>query len=511
MLSFRDLLVCAFVSTMALWCSTPAMGQQSESSSLSTPQAGADLDLSRLALWLDAGAGRKQIGPTLFEVPVGASQTGYVSLGALPDGPNPLLPAGMAGTAVLVRIFVPATGHDEVFLLYVPGTDPSVERPLLTGFHSYGSSHGTIATLTGFLREAEVREWFLVAPIQSGGPGYSQVSYGTVQSQEHVEAVLSLLLGYYSIDRDRLYGVGFSMGGGNVTGYAARHRDRRTGSFAAIVNHTGTVSLGDTYQFVEPSVKTIMEALFMGPPSQNPFDWTRASSIVLDGNSQLMAGADHMAINLTTTPVKTIYGITDSRAYLVNQSIQLDEFFTSVGATNHILEPTVVPMGCQDGHCWDTADEVLVCDWFEPITLDSTPPSGTILTDRAVRWGRFDVTPDVASEFTQVDFEVDVASNSLTFRGVRNLREISVDPTRVGLNLTTPITFNVESTEAGGDLYRLRAFPSVPLLVVRNSQQITSACPSTSTTASWCIDTTTGDFVLSEPGGTGAATWRIHL
>lgn len=510
MFFFRDLARCCIALLLTFVGSTTAFGQQAPAIDLTTPKGKSDLDLARVTRWVNAGMSRRPLGPNLFQVPVGSSMTGFVSLATMPEGPMSLLGAGIAGTHVLVRIFVPATGHDEVFLLYVPPTHPSVKRPLLTAFHSYDISHGSIATLTTYLREAEVRDWFLVAPIQSGGPGYTQVSYGSPQSQEHVEAVIRLLLDYYSIDRDRLYGVGFSMGGGSVMSYAARHRDRRKGSFAAVLNHTGSVSLSDTYEFVPANVQTVMEALFFGSPTENPFDWTRASSIVLDASSQLVPGADHMAINLAATPVKTIYGLTDPELYLINQSIQLDQFFLSAGATNHILEPTVTsPVTCPGGHCWDTADETLVCDWFDTITLNSNPASGTILTDRSIRWGHYDVTTGVADAFAGVDFAVDAATNSITFSNVRNLQEIGVDVTRIGLDPATSISFNVQSGGPNGETYRLRSFQSAPMLVERNSQPVGSACPSTPGAPSWCLESTSGDLVLHEPGGTGTATWRI--
>lgn len=510
MLNFRVLVPCfvawsLFLGEQAIAASQGALERRAAPSTAESQPA-----LPRMTQWLRAGARSQQPGRKIFEVPVGESSTGFVTLDPLSEGPTPLLPPGMEGTAVLARLFVPSTGFFEVFLLYVPPTDPAEERPLLTGFHSYGSSHGTVATLTTFLREAEDREWFLVAPIQSGGPGLAQVSYGSPQSQEHVEAVLGLLLDYYAIDRDRLYGVGFSMGGGSAMGYAARHRDRRKGAFAAVMNHTGTVSLSDTYRFVPPSVQTVMETLFSGEPSQNPFDWNRASSIVLDSASQLVQGADHMAINLTSMPVKTIYGLSDPNEYLIEQSIQLDQFFAGVGATNHVLEPTPVdPATCTIGHCWDTADETAVCDWLESFTLNSNPSSGNILTDRPVRWGRYDVEPDAAGVLTHVEFNLNPTANSVKLLGVRNLREIGFDATRLGLNYDTTITLQIDSQEAGGDDYRLRSFPSLPLLMIRDGQQVAASCTPTQNEASWCFDANTGDLVIHEPGAAGSTEWRI--
>lgn len=486
-----------------------AFGQPSQDRSRVRDEA----DLARVTRWAQAGMGGRSVDRELFQVQVGVGTSslsqGFVSFSSLPEGPSSLIASGVGGTAVLARLFIPATGLFEVFLIYVPPTDPTLERPLLTAFHSFGISHGSIATLTTYLRECQDRDWFLLAPIQSGGPGLSQVSYGSINSQLHVEAVIGLMLEYYEIDRDRLYGVGFSMGGGNVMSYATRHRDRRKGAFAAIMNHTGTVSLADTYEFVPVSVRPIMETLFFGTPTDTPFEWTRASSIVLDSTSQLIPNADHMAVNLTNIPIKTIYGITDPNQYLIDQSIQLDAFFQSVGATNHILEPTPETTECPEGHCWNTADEFLVCEWLTTQTLNPNPTSGTILVDRSARWGRFDLQIDAQDAFGGLKFEVDPAAKSLTITGVRNLSEVAVDPSRIDLDVTGAFTVSVLSEELGGDDYRIRNYPALPTGVERDGQPVLADCAAPPGTPSWCYDRNTGDLVLYEPGGQVPAVWTI--
>ena len=55
------------------------------------------------------------------------------------------------------------------------------------------------------------------------------------------------------------------MGGGAALSYAARHRDPERGAFAAVVNHTGTISLRNTYHNVSPDQQGLMHGMLIHP------------------------------------------------------------------------------------------------------------------------------------------------------------------------------------------------------------------------------------------------------
>ena len=129
------------------------------------------------------------------------------------------------GTAYNLKLVIPSTGLEEFFSLYVPALPPGVERPMVVGFHSFRRSHLEVSLGTDMLAKAAARNWFFLAPVQRSAVGDPFINYGSVQSQEHVEVLIRWVMDIYEIDPDRIYGVGFSMGGGSVMSYAARHCD----------------------------------------------------------------------------------------------------------------------------------------------------------------------------------------------------------------------------------------------------------------------------------------------
>ena len=121
------------------------------------------------------------------------------------------------------------------------------------------------------------------------------------------------------VDRTRIYGVGFSMGGGSVTSYAARHLDPARAMFAAVVDHTGGVALRNTYAS-EPDdadsddntpqvgdnleVPDILDGWY-GAPATHLFGYQRCSTIDMDPlNGQIGSGTSLPSFCVTNSPRK---------------------------------------------------------------------------------------------------------------------------------------------------------------------------------------------------------------
>ena len=317
----------------------------------------------------------------------------WITRVATPVETSPLLTPGRF--ALVLSVFVESTQTEEFFALQVPSTPPGVRRPLLACFHGFNTSYADIVNFTTFFDEAAQRDWFIVTPFQVSTVGNPQISFASVQSQEHVEAVIAYLLQNYWIDRDLLYGVGFSMGGGNALSYAARHRDRGMGAFAAVVNHTGSVALGDVYAHADPTVEAEMDLLFGGPPAQFPFEYQRSSLIELDAAGLLLQGGRHMGRNLVDMPIRNYYGIGDPNLYLVNQTIEFDRYMQTLPGSQSELFGVQVNPNCP--HCWETIDESMVCNWLEMQTLNASSSNGAFLLDRSARWGPLDVETQAAN------------------------------------------------------------------------------------------------------------------
>lgn len=417
--------------------------------------------------------------------------------------PSPL--AG--GTALNLKLVVPSTGLEEFFTLHVPPLAPGVEAPLVVAFHSYGRTHLEIAGATDLVDEAAARGWFLLAPVQRAAVGDPLVNYGSVQSQDHVEAVLAWVLRTYAVDRDRIFGVGFSMGGGSAMSYGARHRDRRRGAFAAVANHTGSVALAHVYA-EEPLAQGQLELLMGGTPAQAPYDYQRSSTLELDATGALVPGGRHMAVNLGFVPVRTYYALNDALAYLVAESLALDGFLQAVPGSAHQLVPVTAPASCLNvapplpvGHCWESMPTAAVFDWFSQQSLVEVPPAGSVLADRGGRWSGIDLVQDGPRAFSSFDYMVDPASGRLELRSLANVRSLTVDLARAGFAASAPVRCLVDAVDGTGHMVSFRGLMGRPSSVTRNGLGAVESCVS-APFPSWCYDQSTGVLTVVEPSAT---------
>lgn len=426
---------------------------------------------------------------------------------------SPALPGlipGRGGLVLIMSIFVEETQAEEPFSIYIPPTPVGVERPMLVAFHGFNVSHLDIWANTSFISECQARDWILIAPYSRNlaptGPGSSQISFGSAQSQLHVKAVIDYVRENFSVDRDRIYGVGFSMGGGAVMSYAARHRDPERGAFAAVVNHTGTVSLRHTYDNVSLNLQSLMRRIFNGAPAFTPFEYARVSSIDLDSFGNLVPGSRHMATNLAGVPVRTYYGIGDSEQYLVDQSIALDSFMSGISSNFELI---ALPANCtaqQQGHCWNTIDETEVCDWLAQQSLPAPGPVGQVVADRNARWGNLRVEPTSMGDFASLDYSVSTSQSSIRLLGTVNVDEVELDLVDVGLSASAPFSLRCGSADSTGDRILVNGLSAPPQDVLRNGISLGQDCQGGG--SAWCFDATTGTLRIEETSSL-SSLWSI--
>lgn len=429
--------------------------------------------------------------------------------------PNPpmlegvaLLP-GMDGTIDTYVIFVEATQSFEAFTLYAPNLAAGQRAPMLTAFHAYGVSWLGIKQFSELLPEAIQRGWFLVAPWQRNTAASANISYASVQSQLHVEAVLEFVLRRYRPDRDRIYGIGFSMGGGNALSYAARHRDRRAGAIAAVVNHTGSVGLANVYANVPSGVQALMEQTFGGTPAAVPYEYQRSSVIELDAGGALIPGGRHMGINLESVPVQSWYNTHDLQVYLRGQTVEFDRYLDQLPSSqSDLVTVTTMLSGCPRQHCWDTVDRTAALNWLSTHTLDRSPASGQVLTDCSTRWGRFDVQQAQAGSFTSFAFEVDAPSNTLDLRDPENLVDVTADVWALGLLADQPLAIKLRSSPGQPMVVRLTGWAAVPGVVERNATAMPADCSAAGQAFRWCHDPVSQSILIVESGA-NPASWLI--
>lgn len=451
-------------------------------------------------------------------------------------GPGGLTGPGAPGfTGLLYRVFVPATGYDELFSLHVPAASPGVARPMLVGFHGFGTSHLDLYfNARELMDEAAARGWFFLAPFQANPATSSPAagalrdpsfSFASAESQVHVEALIDFVLSQWSVDVDRIYGIGFSMGGGNALSFAARHRDRDRGAFAAVVNHTGTVSVSDVWTNNPPTavcnpgatnpVRSKMHLTFGGlPPS---FEYQRSSLIDLDPAGQLLPGGRHMAVNLAGVPVQSHHHAQDSLTYLVDQTIAFHGFLSTVtGASSSLLVGTASACpsstcGIPNEHCWDTVDLAGACGWLASQRLDAAPLQGELLADRDGRWGSIEVELETAGQFGALRYAFTTQPSgaaTVELLDRENLQRLEVDGVAYGLDLSAGITVRTSSVDGLPTTLVLDGITTAPFSVLRNGVPVTAPCAGAAGPG-WCYDAVAQEVRLIEPSAS-LEVWELN-
>jgi dienelactone hydrolase len=380
---------------------------------------------------------------------------------------NPV--AGFPGLFEFVLVNT-GSGWQEKFLLQEPLTPPTGPTPLVVVFHKYGSSHGDLIS-SGFIPEVQSRGWYAICPL-----GARQKNFGNLESQINIRAALELVRALYPIDSARVYGVGFSMGGGSVVNYAARHVDPKGVMFAAVCEHTGGVSLRNTW-FYEPDdadqddnvptpglnleVPDVLESLFGGTPAAQPFAYQRCSTIDFDPFTGQVGALTDFARNLEHVPTLVWMAVNDPTRYLQKQTTTFDSHIQGQNPNNtfHLAPGNV--------HAWTTLDPAFVCNWFAQFTL-TLPRSGHALADEDGQWLEFMVEQDASGAFTPFTWSVDAPTKTITLSGTRNLRKLRIHAAPLGVALTGPVALDLSTADGTGDVVDFLYVPAAPTSVTRD-------------------------------------------
>lgn len=363
------------------------------------------------------------------------------------------------------------------------------------------------------------RGWYLLAPVQWSTAGVPpDVSYGSPQSQLHVEAVMGELIQEFAIDPERLYGVGFSMGGGAALSYAARHRDlRQPGVFAAVLNNTGSVALSHVYASLSSTNNQFgyLELLFGGTPSASPFRWQQSSLIVLDSTGGLDPAGSHFASNLVNVPVQTWYNGLDTTGYLQVQSREFDSFLASVGAVNHSLVRHdymgTAQYPCTNGHCWGTLDQQMACDWLSLQTLAAPAGTGTVLADRSGGWEIFELEQRSAGQFSSFDYSIDPLAATLVIQSLENVERIEFELSDAGLSAPIGSILKADVThDTGVFALQLTGVSTAPVNVYLNGGLLVQDCTGQSAGDGWCFDASNGRLELRADSQL-TNSWRLEF
>lgn len=381
------------------------------------------------------------------------------------------------------------TGYWEDFMVFAP--DQTKPRPMVVVYHKYGVSQADIWINTTFFQAATAKGWYVVAPISASG-----VHEGCLEGQVNTEKVIDWMLDNFNINTNRIYGVGFSMGGGAVANFAARHLDPTKYMFAAIVDHTGSIAHIDTYNKT-PAAQNVFDFWFGNgtPGSWIPFKMAQACLLNFSIHPTVVDPDTDLAGNLTHIPMKVTRATIEpqSTAYLSVQCDILVSHLLSLGAD---VTYEIVPYF---GHSWAMLDEIKTLNWIGKYTL-TLPTSQATLADVDGRYFHFTVKQEAAGAFTPFTWSVDDVQNSLALSETGNLDAIEVDLASAGLSGTQVFTLDLSTADGQADEVSLKGWPQAPTTVFRDGIEIFS---------SWSYQSPEQLLILQEPDGTQPHQWVI--
>jgi pimeloyl-ACP methyl ester carboxylesterase len=384
------------------------------------------------------------------------------------------------------------TTWQEPFLLGVPPVPAGPDAPLLVVFHGWGNTHNSILTQTSYFHEARQRGWYIVAPL-----GAHKYNYAIPYAQQNVQAVLDWVTEFLPVDESRIYGVGFSMGGGNVTNYAARHLDPDHARFAAIVNHTGTVSIRDVfYNAVDTSLLEHVD-MFGGTPTQLPFEYARSSVIDIEPNFPAPDQQADLARNLVGLPMFTFAAKSDPLQHLVRETRIFTRWMWRLGGTPR--------MKLENGalHSWDTLDEWSACQFLSQHTLDDSPQgTHSLLADRDAGYYCFQVEQDAPNAFTPFRWNLDESLNRLVLDQTENLARLTVDTAAAGLDTGVAVKVILGTADGLPEEVVLDGYATPPTDVLRNGVS--------APLGSWSYDALSGTVSIIETNAAAYPLWRIE-
>lgn len=416
----------------------------------------------------------------------------FTAVGGNPSGSmiGPHIQSGMLPKGVY-EITLPntGTGWEEKFLVGVP-TNPITPAPCLVVFHGYGQEHRDMVSKTSYFQEAMARGWVVVAPL-----GAHKYNFAIDYSQENAKLALEWVATYLTLDPDRFYAVGFSMGGGMAASFASRHLDTFGPRIAAVAVHTGTCSMRDVYWSADDKALLESPLMFGGNPDRVPFRYQTASTIDLETTTGNVDQTSDMVRNLLHTPLYHFVALNDPNTFLVNQTVENHHQALGRGADSSFVTSRDIL------HAWSTLEESVVLDWLEPQTLQA-PGDGvtsSYLADRSGRWADVYLQQAATGAFTPFRVTVLAASNRIYLDQVENADLVRFDPERHGLDRSQPLELVFNNLDG----------LAVDLVVEGYTLPPTDVQRSGSSTGSWTYDPLDQTVTLYEIDAAAYPVWRI--
>ena len=239
----------------------------------------------------------------------------------------------------------------DVFSYQIPsGYLDSNKHPILVAFHQWGGNQNSPYS-TSFDEECELRNWIFLSPF-----GGSTNNYNHQGAQYYTEQAILWLSENYSIDLNKIYMVGGSMGGASGAIYANNHLDPTKPMVAATASASGILDC--ERRAIEMDGNNSMIEWFGGNWDEVPFEYHRNSAVYFADSTQ------SMHYNLQYTPLYLDFGVTEP-----HRTHAEDLYSLLQGYNQNVLIDTN-PTG---SHGYSVFDETHVCDWLSQFELIDNP------------------------------------------------------------------------------------------------------------------------------------------
>jgi len=424
-----------------------------------------------------------------------ANEAGGTLWNSTNESPQVMLLGRLEGSIYSLRITGTGTGWDEDFLLGIP-PEPLEPAPLLVLFHQYSVSERDTYIKTSFFKEAMQRGWYVLAPL-----GAHQLNFGIEYAQRNTEVCLNWVTDFFggALDSERVYGVGYSMGGGWLMAYAARHIDSSGVRFAALLNHTGTLSVADIYARCPNPALFNHPEMFGGPPSTNEIGYQRASVMHVWPQADAVDLTSDLARNLHQVYIESWYAKFDNTCRLIFQSLLFNRYLLASPYLDQRFTSSVVEL-MTGLHTWGILDEAQILDSLGRVRLQPNTGTTNILADRDARYHHIDVeqlTPDVLSPFR---FNCQSQENRIFLDQMENISRLVIHAEDAGLEPGRPLRVVLGPTQGAQPIeIAITGYRGRPLTVQRGTQ----------TTSWWSYDPQSKLIVLEANNPNNYRTWTI--
>jgi predicted esterase len=347
-------------------------------------------------------------------------------------------------------------GKAERFLVQFPlaalGGGP---RPTVVAFHPYGVSEKSPFQATALPQLCQQKGWMLIAPY-----GLLDTNYASVESQQALVSALQLVRAFLPIDMQRLWAVGFSMGGLNALSFGLRHQDVDGFRFAGIVDHSGPIDVVRQYELGNSLLQSILADAdhFGGTPAQQPFAYERVSPAPLLGGAVDPLRA--AVANLRHLPIYLHCNLQDPETELVDETLALHAYLQAEGVNVRLSKTESGAL-----HAWSTLDIGAAFAFLELYPLTAAPTSLNLHADRVGAWLATEVTALPAQQVARYRLDRLIGSNAAELYGTRALDALALDLPALGLSVTQPLYLGTQTADGTADQLLLRGYNQPPTAV----------------------------------------------